>query len=70
MRILSTARNAVCRECTERYVGCHAECVPYKQEQAVNAERKALYKESKNPLKYETDASMKRFGYRKKKSDE
>lgn len=36
-----------CNGCTERYVGCHAQCDKYKQEYEANEKRKKDYKISR-----------------------
>lgn len=51
-----------CKDCTERYVGCHSNCEKYQLEWEINEKRKKDLKVKREINKYTNDAISERVG--------
>ena len=39
-----------CKDCKDRYVGCHSKCENYKKQKELHEKRKQEYKDNTNPV--------------------
>lgn len=39
-----------CKDCQDRYVGCHSKCEKYKAKKELHEKRKQEYKDNTNPV--------------------